>query len=55
VLSVTDLGSANGTRRNGRPLQAGVRERLSIGDRVLCADVEIEVQHASAGGVDGRQ
>lgn len=55
MLSVIDLGSANGTRRNGRPLQAGVREPLSIGDRVLCADVEIEVQYASAGGVDGRQ
>jgi FHA domain len=55
MLSVTDLGSANGTRRNGRPLQAGVRERLSIGDRVLCADVELEVKLASAGGVDGRQ
>jgi hypothetical protein len=42
-LHVTDLGSSNGTRRNGNALTPHVAERVQPGDEIACADVILRV------------
>jgi hypothetical protein len=49
---VEDLHSVNGVRCNGRMLAPGVVERIAVGDCIQCADVRIDVEGMSPGGVD---
>jgi hypothetical protein len=44
ALTVTDLRSVNGTRVNGALLAPGASHPLCDGDRLACADVEMDVR-----------
>ena len=44
TLSVTDLGSSNGTRLRGAPIEANVPEPFEIGDLIDCGHTTLVVQ-----------
>lgn len=48
VLSLEDLGSANGTRLSGRPLEAQRLTAVAVGDAIELGDVLVVVQRGRA-------